>query len=86
MRDRLGGLALAVLDLRLDGEADTKSLVGGDHYGRPTSYKIKSTVKEIKDLAKEFATRQSPGFLAQFERAMEGEQQTLRKRFAAKAL
>ena len=43
VRDRLGGLALAVLDLRLSGEGDTKSLVGADEYGRPTSYRVKKT-------------------------------------------
>ena len=82
VRDRLGGLALAVLDLRLSGEGDTKSLVGADEYGRPTSYRIKKTVQEIKVLAREFAAGRSPGFLGMVERAMAGERETVRKRFA----
>lgn len=85
VRDRLGGLALAILDLRLDGESDTKSLVRSEEFGRPSSYRIKQTVQEIKQLAREFAAQRSPGFLTQFEKAMAGEQATLRKRFAAKA-
>jgi hypothetical protein len=68
-------LALAVLDLRLDG-GGTKSLVGADEFGRPTSYEIKQIVREIKKIAQSYATRRDPGFLPQFERA------TLRKRFA----
>lgn len=81
VRDRLGELALAVLDLRLDG-GDTKSLVGDDELGRPSSYRVKQTVRDIKDLAKEFAAGRDPGFLEMFARAMAGEERRVRKRFA----
>lgn len=84
VRGRLGGLALAVLDLRLSGEGDTKSLVGADEYGRPTSYRIKKIVQEIKELAREFAAGRDPGFLGMVERAMAGERETVARRFAGR--
>ena len=84
VRDRLGELGLAVLDVRLDG-GDTKSLVGDDEFGEPSSYRVKQTVKAIKELAREFAAGRDPGFLEMVERAMEGEARTARKRFAGQA-
>ena len=76
VKNRLGTLALAVLDLRLDG-GDTKSLAGSEELGRPTSYRVKQTVQDIKRLAKEFAAGRDPGFLGMVERAMAGETQTI---------
>jgi len=76
VKKRLGTLALAVLDLRLDG-GDTKSLAGSEELGRPTSYRVKQTVQDIKRLAKEFAAGRDPGFLGMVERAMAGETETI---------
>lgn len=85
VRDRLGDLALAILDQRLTGEAETKSFVGAEEFGRPTSYRIKQTVKAIKTLAQEFARAQNdPEFLSMVERAMAGEKETVRRRFGAR--
>jgi hypothetical protein len=51
---RLGHLELAVLDLRLAGN-ETKSLVGSEEFGEPTSYRVKQAVIAIKQLAQDFA-------------------------------
>ena len=54
VRDRLGDLALAILDLRLDG-GETKSLVGSPAVGSPGKSVIKRLVQEIKKLGYEYA-------------------------------
>ena len=53
VRDRLGDLGLAVLDLRLAG-GETKSLVGLPELGSPSSYRIKQMVQAIKALGRDF--------------------------------
>ena len=55
VRERLGELGLAILDLRLSGNGDTKELVGAVEYGKPSSYRVKETVRDIKRLAADFA-------------------------------
>jgi len=78
---RLGSLGIAVLDLRFSGN-DTKSLVGSDEHGQPTSYRIKQVVRGIKQIAQEFAQlRGDEEFLRQVTRAMDSEQRTVEKRF-----
>jgi hypothetical protein len=56
VRDRLGDLALAILDQRLSGE-DTKNLVGKPALGTPSAFYIKKQVQAIKTLANAFAAR-----------------------------
>lgn len=83
VRRRLGDLALAVLDARLDGE-ETKALVGCPSLGSPGKWVIKRLVCQIKQLAREFAaTLDDPGLLRRIERAMVGEEATAAKRQAA---
>ena len=78
---RLGSLGSAVLDLRLSG-AETKSLIGSEKHGKPTSYRIKQTVVGIKQIAKEFAQqRGDEEFAQQVMRAMDSERRTVDKRF-----
>ena len=47
LQKRLGDLAVAVFDLRIEG-GETKSLVGSPALGFPSPYVIKRTVQEIK--------------------------------------
>lgn len=84
LRSRLGDLALAVFNLRMNG-GETKSLIGSPAVGSPSGYVIKRVVGQIKALlAHEFAQhRGDPGFLRDIERAMERESQTLQKRFGS---
>lgn len=85
VRDRLGDLAAAILDLRLSGQ-ETKGLVGSPMLGEPTSYAIKMAVKAIKLLAAEFARiRDDEEFLGMIDRAMASEAKTMKKRFGPKA-
>ena len=81
---RLGGLGLAVLDARLDGE-ETKSLVGCPALGSPGKWTIKKVVAGIKQMAREFF-RGDPDLLRRVERAMAGESETIGKRRAAMAM
>ncbi|WP_417737030.1 hypothetical protein [Rosistilla oblonga] len=84
VNSRLGALGTAVLDLRLNG-GETKSLIGSDEHGQPTSYRIKQVVLGIKQIAHEFAQeRGDDEFLRQVTRAMDSEQTTMKKRFEQK--
>ena len=74
VRERLGELALSILDVRLEG-GDVKSLAGS---GGPSSYRIKQIVQAIKALAAEFGDED---FRAMVEKAMAGERETARRRF-----
>ena len=80
---RLGGLGLAVLDLRLEG-GETKSLVGCPSLGSPGQVDVKKVVAGIKALAREFF-RGDPELLRRVERAMAAEGETIGKRRAAMA-
>ncbi len=83
VRRRLGDLALAVLDARLDGE-ETKSLVGCPSLGSPGKWTIKKVVAAVKQLAREYAASLGdPELLRRVERAMAGESETIGKRRAA---
>jgi len=84
--DRLGELALAVLDVRLAGD-QTQSLLGRPDLGRPSRSRIKQVVRRIKRLAHEYAIdHDHPGLLDQVEKAMRGEAKTVEKRRRARAL
>ncbi len=78
--DRLGTLAVAILDARLAGE-DMKNLVGRNEIGTPSAYSIKRETGEIKKLAERFAARLgNPAFAKRVARAMEAEAETVEKR------
>ncbi len=83
VRQRLGGLGLAVLDARLSGE-ETKSLVGCPSLGSPGRWTIKKVVAGIQALAREFF-RGDPDLLRRIEMAMKAEGETVGKRRAAMA-
>ena len=80
VRKRLGGLGVAVLQVRLDG-SEVKSLVGCKALGSPGKWVVKKTVQEIKELAREYArSLGEPELLRRIERAMEAEEETVAKR------
>lgn len=80
VKDRLGELALAVLDARLAGQ-ETQSLVGVEELGRPDKNRLKAAVKQIKALARSWAqSTGDQGFLRDVDRAMGREQITVDKR------
>ena len=83
VRRRLGDLAVAVLDARLDG-IETKALVGSPSLGNPGKWTVKKVVAGIKALAREFF-RGDPELLQRVEKAMAGESETVGKRRAAMA-
>ena len=83
VRRRLGGLGVAVLELRLDG-GEVKSLVGLPALGSPGKWVVKKTVQEIKELAREYArSLGDPELLRRVERAMASEEETIEKRRAS---
>jgi len=82
VEDELGKLALAVLDARLDG-VDVKSLIGVPELFTPSHYQIKKAVQQVKALTATFGDEQ---FQAMVQRAMDAEQQTLARRFPARAM
>jgi hypothetical protein len=82
LKFRLGNLALAVLDARLDGQ-ETKGLAGQPALGSPTTFAVKQTVQQIKNLARAFAQAQGdPAFLHDVERLMAAEAATVERRKA----
>jgi hypothetical protein len=83
LHDRLGDLAVAIFDLRMNG-GETKSLVGSPTLGGPSKWSIKKTVQEIKTLGRQFAASIGDfGLLRRIERAMEDEAGTVAKRRAS---
>jgi hypothetical protein len=83
VRQRLGGLGLAVLDARLDGE-EAKSLVGSAALGSPGKWTIKKVVVGIKQMARGYATSLGDlELLRGIEKAMAAESETVGKRRAA---
>ena len=85
VRMRLGDLALAVLDARLDG-IETKSLVGCPSLGSPGKWVVKKTVAGIKQLAREYAASLGdPDLLRSIEKAMASEARTVGRRRATMA-
>ncbi len=82
---RLGKLALEILDQKLAGE-DANKMIGKSQYGTPTAYYIKGETRAIKQLAYEFAQQTGDaGFLNMVDRAFSAEQQTVKKRRQATA-
>ena len=80
---RLGQLALAILDQRLSGE-DTKNLVGRAEIGMPSAFYVKREVQAIKELAKRFAARLGESTFANMvATAMERQSATVEKRKSA---
>jgi hypothetical protein len=77
---RLGKLALAILDARLADE-ELKGLVGRPELGNPSAYQIKREVGEIKRLAARFG---DPSFSSMVAKAMDLEKETVAKRQAAR--
>ena len=81
--EKLGKLAAAILDWRLEGR-QTKEMIGRPEFGSPSKYNIKREVQAIKSLAHQFAAQSGdPSFLARVERAIAGEAETVAKRQAA---
>ena len=77
VRQRLGELALQILDQRLSGK-ETKKLVG---IGTTSAFYVKRAVGEIKDLAGRFATKiGDSNFADMVSRAMAAESETIEKR------
>jgi hypothetical protein len=82
VKDRLGDLALRVLDQRLSG-GETKELVG---IGTQSAFYVKQSVQSIKELAQRFAFRIGDSkFANMVATAMDREKTTVEKRKAAMA-
>ena len=78
---RLGALAAAILDWRLEGN-EIKDLVGNPEVRQSNRLRTSSVrYSEIKRLAHEFAVKHDdPGFLNAVERGIAGEAKTVAKR------
>jgi len=82
LQQRLGDLAVAVFDQRLEGK-ETKELIGRPEIGSPGRQKIKTVVQKIKKLAWDFALKSdNPTFFMNVERAMAEEAATVERRKA----
>ena len=78
--ERLGNLALAILDAKLSGE-DAKSLVGNAELGNPSIYNIKREMGALKKLGQKFAVQTGNiTFINLLDQAMESEMATVEKR------
>ena len=85
VRQRLGELALAILDQRLAGK-ETKKMIGNVEIGTTSAFYVKKAVGEIKDLAGRFAARiGDQSFADMVSKAMERESATIEKRKMAMA-
>jgi hypothetical protein len=73
----LGAVALRVLDHRLDG-GDTKDMRGTE--GLESHYSVKETVKDLKRALRGFSGS-NPSFMEMIHKALDGEQETRRRRF-----
>lgn len=78
LRHRLGDVAVRVLDHRLEGDADTKALIGLP--GLETSYKLKQIVIQIKSAVRMWAS-DDPILLKRIEGLLAEQQRTQDKRF-----
>ena len=82
LQSRLGDLAVAIFDARLEGH-ETKSLVGRPELGSPGRWVVKQVVQQIKALAHDYAqTLDDPDFLWRVERLMDREAATIARRIA----
>ena len=80
---RLGKLALAILDQKIAG-GDTSKMAGRAEFGTPSAYYIKREVRAIKELARQFASQLGdPAFSGMVAKAMDSEKATVAKRQAA---
>jgi hypothetical protein len=75
---RFGDHVAHVLDHRLEGEADTKALVGAP--GLETSYKLKKAVADLKQAIRMWAGN-DPELARRIERLVAEERRTLDRRF-----
>lgn len=75
---RFGDHVARVFDHRLEGEADTKSLVGAP--GLETSYKVKKAVSDLKEAIRLWAGN-DPELTRRIERLVAEEKRTLDRRF-----
>jgi hypothetical protein len=83
VRNKLGELGLGVLDARLSGQ-EMNDLVGNPELGSPSHAVLKRVVREIKQLAREYAdSTGDAGFLRQVERSLGREEETVAKRLLA---
>ena len=82
LQARLGRLALAIFDTRLQGQ-QTKKLVGLPQLGSPGRYQVKQAVQQIKNLARAFAQASGDAaFLHDVQRLMAAEAETIERRKA----
>jgi hypothetical protein len=77
---RLGRVALAILDTKLAGE-QVKNLVGRAEFGTPSAFSLKRETRAIKELARQFARQTGDlTFGNMVSRALEREAATAEKR------
>ena len=82
---RLGKLALEILDQKLSGE-DANKMIGKSQYGTPSAFYIRRETRAIKELARQFAAQSGdPAFLRLVTQAFDAEAATVAKRQAAVA-
>ena len=85
VEEKLGSLALAILDAKLSGR-NAKSLEGNPDLGSPSIYYIKQSMHSLKRLAQEFAVKTgNTEFINLLDRAMESQAATVMKRKATVA-
>jgi len=82
LQTRLGDLAVAIFNARLEGR-QTKDLVGLPELDRPSRYVVKRVVQEIRTVARDYAQQlDDPDFLRRVERMMDAEAATVARRSA----
>ena len=82
---RLGKLALEILDQKLAGE-DANKMVGKAEFGTPSAFYIRRETRAIKQLAHQFAAQSGdPAFLRLVDQAFSAQAATVKKRQQATA-
>jgi hypothetical protein len=82
LQSRLGDVAVAIFDARLDGR-QTKDLVGLPELGSPGRWVVKRVVQQIKTAAREYAQALGdPDFLRRVEGLLDAEAATVAQRTA----
>jgi hypothetical protein len=82
--EKLGPLAMAILDRKIAGE-DANKMVGKPEFGTPSAFYIRRETRAIKELARRFAAQSGdPAFLGMMNRAFSAEAATVAKRQAAR--
>lgn len=82
LRARFGDAVVRVLDHRLEGQGDTKDLVGSP--GLETAYKVKQAVSQLKDAIRMFAGNDSE-LTQRIERLVAQEKRMFDRRFGRMA-